>query len=608
MAAASSSLGTQFREELSCGICLELFTTPKVLPCQHTFCQDCLEGHAGWEETFQCPNCRWHVILPPEGVAGLPDNHLVTSLCERLQNQATLSEETRESGNRCSFHPSEEVKLYCKQCNMPVCNECLDEIHSNHRTITLKKASEERRAPVQALIVEGRTILETYCTSLRSLRDREKALDEKKQELDNSIIQTYEQEVQKVTEKKDHLLLQVEEKYKDEKEALQEERDRVLADVNELSAACDRAEHEMEQGGVESLGQEAILTGVVGKYRGKAAPTPAQTQPAVVQPSDTVRTVAWLLLFAALLLYSPSYWVYNATFEQQSVPKTVPKTVPRTVPKTVPKTITFGGFGTGQFNLPSGVAVSDEGEIFVADRLNQRVQVFTLQGEDLDQQFPTVVSGEQKMCPYDVALDGEGNLWVVGDRHSADVALQYNKQGRVLKEFNLQETLWDRGVAVDTRRNHILIIQTNGNWSNPQGEVQVFRPDGTLVRTVGQQQGMKVPRYITVDGEGNILVSDWDNDSVYVYNEDGQFLFQFGGEGSGEGQLKYPRGICTDGEGNIIVADRGNSRVEMFDKTGKFLKHITTDMKKPQAVAMATQGQLVVTDLSENSVHIIHSY
>ncbi|XP_019613549.1 PREDICTED: E3 ubiquitin-protein ligase TRIM71-like [Branchiostoma belcheri] len=279
---------------------------------------------------------------------------------------------------------------------------------------------------------------------------------------------------------------------------------------------------------------------------------------------------------------------------------------------------TFGewGSGIGQFDVPCGVTVSEgfSGEIFVADKMNQRIQVFTLQGSFV-RQFPTVVSGELEMKPYDVALDGEGNLWVVGqtgklwvvgdtesESSESEFAVQYNKQGSVLRKIHLQKTGYDRGVAVDTRRNHILITQTIIAY-NPHGEVQVFRPNGTLVTTVyvGQQQGMNQfsfiqnhPHYITVDGEGNILVSDLDISCVSVYNKEknGQFLFQFGGRGSGEGQLMQPRGICTDGAGNIIVADKGNSRVEMFDKTGKFLKHIATDMKGPQAVAMATQGQL----------------
>ncbi|XP_078581448.1 uncharacterized protein LOC144864907 [Branchiostoma floridae x Branchiostoma japonicum] len=458
MAAASTrlSLGTQIREELSCSICLELFTRPKVLPCQHTFClSPCLENLAGRGGALKCAICRQQVRLPPQGVAGLPDNHLVTSLCERLQNQATLSGETREqpqSGNRCSFHPSEVLELYCKHCHIAICKQCLEDAHDGHLTTTAKKAAQERSLTVQTLINEGRNIQE-------------------------------------------------------------------------------KGHHH----GNQRQGRH--------------------------QPKNLV--------------------------------------------------ITFGGkgSGTGQLDYPYGVTVSDEGEIFVASRWNNEIQVFTLQGTFV-RQFPTATSGGLKMGPEDVAMDGEGNLWVVGMTDYGQVPLQYNKQGSVLGTFDLKLSRWVRGVAVDTRRNHILITQTAGDKDDKHGEVLVFRPDGTLVRTVGQQQGMKHPWYITVDVEGNILVSDYDGHCVYMYNEDGQFLFQFGGEGSGEGQLKGPRGICTDRAGNIIVTDWGNRRVEMFDKTGKFLKHINiaTDVKVPQAVAMATQGQLVVTDYEKHTVSIFQNF
>ncbi|XP_078608233.1 uncharacterized protein LOC144880104 [Branchiostoma floridae x Branchiostoma japonicum] len=587
MAALVSSLGEQIREELSCSICLELFTSPKVLPCQHTFCQDCLRDHAEVRAPFQCPNCRQEVKLPPQGVAGLPDNKMAANMCElRLQNQATLSGETREqpqSGNRCCFHPSEEVRLYCKQCNIPVCNECLDEVHSDHRTISLKKASQERKAPVQALIAEGRNILEVYSGFLKSLREKEASLDEQKQETDNSIIQAFDQEVQKVTENKDHLLFEVEQTYKENKEVVEEERDRILADVSELSAACNRAEQEMELGGVKSLGQETILTELVGRYRGKATLNIVQTEPAVFLPIDTPVPVLGHVILPSL-----------------------------------PNTISFGEMGSrnGQFNEPSGVAVSDEGEIFVADLRNQRIQVFTVQGTFV-RQFSTIVPSEEKMNPQDVAMDGEGNLWVVGRAASAEFAVQYTILGRVLRKFDLQYTGCERGVAVDTRRNHILITQTLR-----EGELLAFRPDGSIVGQKwmdwfislfwgGQTENwiqLRRPTCITEDKEGNVLVSDFGSHRIYVYKDDGQFLFEFGGEGRGEGQLKHPRGICTDRAGNIIVADWGNWRVGMFDKTGKFLKHIATFMVKPVGVAIGPQGQLVVTDWPRNAVRIIMSY
>eukprot|EP00058_Branchiostoma_floridae_P018628 XP_002604117.1 hypothetical protein BRAFLDRAFT_71595 [Branchiostoma floridae] len=533
-------------------------------------------------------------------------------MCDRLQQQTSLSGETKEqpqSGNSCSLHPSEVLELYCRHCLIPICKPCLEEAHDDHRTTTIKKAAQERSSTVQALINEGRHIAESYLSFLRSLREEEKTLNEKKQQRDNSIIQAYNQMVQKLTERKKHLLSESQQSQRQNLDRIQTERDRVLADVNELSAACDRAEQKLQQGWIEFLSQQTALTEVVGKFRGKAAPTPVQTQPAVFQPTDTPVPVLGHVTVQSL----PSAPIPAAPAPILAVPVASYGAARGTGHYHGNQThqlqrMAFGGLGseTGQFNCPCGVTVSDEGEVFVADRWNQRIQVFTLQGTFV-RQFPTVMSGEEEMDPHDVAMDGEGNLWVVGGS-CAHCAVQYNKQGRVLGRFDLQYTQYNRGVAVDTRRNHILITQTTVDGDNLQGQVLVFRPDGTLVRTVGQQQGMKFPWYITVDGEGNILVSDTWNHCVYVYNEDGQFLFQFGGEGSGEGQLMCPHGICSDRAGNIIVADQENRSMEMFDKTGKFLKHITTDMTEPWAVAMAPQGHVIVTDMEEERVSIYQNF
>ncbi|XP_078584375.1 uncharacterized protein LOC144866691 [Branchiostoma floridae x Branchiostoma japonicum] len=609
MAAAPSIFREQVCEELTCSICLKLITRPKMLPCRHTFCQACLKKLGGREKTLKCPYCCESVTLPRQRIAGLPDNYLVTSLCERLQNQATLSGGQLQIENRCIFHPSNKVNVYCQQCNWPLCIECYEEAHYGHPKTGFENPHLERRSTIQATINEGRNILESYCIFIRGLRKKEKTLNEQKQQRDNSINQTYDQMVQKLTESKDHLLSESQQTHRENLEKIQTERDRVLADVNELSAACDRAEQELQQGWVKFFSQQTALTRMVQRYREKAAPTPVQTQPAFFQPTDIPVSVLGHLTVQSL----PSAPIPAAPAPIPEEPAPIPA-APAPIPeepaargtgnhgnqrqeKPQSQMVTFGGEGSkiGQFKGPGGVTVSDEEEIFVADCGNQRVQVFTLQGTFVSQ-FTTVVTDKENMNPHDVAMDGEGNMWpwVVGHTEYDAYVVQYNKQGRVMRKINLEQ-MWSRGVAVDTRRNHILVTQTTGDWRDWQGEVLVFWPHGTLVKTVGQQQGMKYPWYITVDGEGNILVSDCENCCVYVYNEDGRFLFQFGGEGSGEGQLKDPRGICTDRAGNIIVADGGNNRVEMFDKTGKFLKHISTDMETPLAVATAPQGQLVVT-------------
>ncbi|XP_078679079.1 uncharacterized protein LOC144914793 [Branchiostoma floridae x Branchiostoma belcheri] len=270
-----------------------------------------------------------------------------------------------------------------------------------------------------------------------------------------------------------------------------------------------------------------------------------------------------------------------------------------------PDKITYGGLGSepGKFVSPYGVVVSSSNEIFVTDGGNRRVQVHTTEGVYL-RHFPTVVPGteDKDMWPHGVSMDGNGKLWVVGKGESADYVVQYSTDGTAMTQFHLQKISEYRVIAVDMRNNHIMVTDAD------RGEVEVFRPDGSLVRRFGHPEGgMRRPRHITVDGEGNILVSDWFTHSVYMYDESGKFLLKFGGEGSGEGQLQYPNGICTDSSsGHIIVADFENQRVQMFTRHGDYIRSFVTGLWA-EGVAVGPEGQLVVTEYDNDSVTIFPS-
>ncbi|XP_066295381.1 tripartite motif-containing protein 3-like [Branchiostoma lanceolatum] len=557
MAAAPSSLGEQIREELSCSICLELFTKPKMLPCQHTFCQGCLVDHVGNSKkvwVFKCPNCRRQVRVPPKGIAGLPDNYLVTSLCERLKGVTTQPE----------IGPT-----------------------------------------ARDLIAEGKNILGSYHSFIRSLGETGNTLNTQKQLTRNRIIQAYNQLDDDLRQRKSFLLAEVGQNDKKNLERINSERNRVLEDIKELSAVCEQAEKELEQGGDA---QHTILTEVVEKHRKKSSePTPVQMQRPIFQPTDILMPLLGRVTVQPL----PSAIAPEAVINQHTSP--VPTITYRSNEANCTpgrhvggnhrqgehESQTFGGEGKeqGKFRDPCGVAVSDDGCIFVADYCNQRIQVFTVE-QIFMHKFPTIVSDKEKMFPGDVATDGVGNLWVVGRTGSAEFAVLYSKQGKMINKINLQYTLQGRGVAVDTRKNRILITETTGSPSKPYGLVLVFKADGTFVKTVGEKQGgtNKYLRYIDVDTQGNILVSDWANNCIYSFSEDGRLLLRSGVscKARGDGELKLPCGICADSADNIIVANREHNRLELFDKTGRFLRHIATDIVSPQAVAVTTHGQLVV--------------
>ena len=63
------------------------------------------------------------------------------------------------------------------------------------------------------------------------------------------------------------------------------------------------------------------------------------------------------------------------------------------------------------------------------------------------------------------------------------------------------------------------------------------------------------------------------NDRVQKFDNNGNYLVQFGSLGSGNGTFSSSGiyQIAVDGSGNVFVADYSNSRIEKFDNNGNFL-------------------------------------
>ncbi|XP_066299684.1 tripartite motif-containing protein 3-like [Branchiostoma lanceolatum] len=269
------------------------------------------------------------------------------------------------------------------------------------------------------------------------------------------------------------------------------------------------------------------------------------------------------------------------------------------------KQVRFGGGGSGRGGFAGphhGAAVSQDNEVYIADWLNSRIQVFTMDGVYI-REFTTSLPGEigQKFEPHDVAVDRNDNQWVV----SYDHVVQYSREGTCLAKINLQHITCLRSITVAMATEQVIVTECDYDGQNSR--LRVLNQDGSEVGTYGSGHRSPEPwwpQYVTVDGEGNILVTDNKNHCVHVLDREGNFKFKFGSEGSDESQLKGPQDICVDGMGNIIVADSENSCVKMFDSQGRFLCDIGSDMKKPWGVAISPGRDVVVTDFKDRTVSV----
>lgn len=114
----------------------------------------------------------------------------------------------------------------------------------------------------------------------------------------------------------------------------------------------------------------------------------------------------------------------------------------------------WGGEGSapGQFNLPTGIALDAEENVFVADSYNSRIQKFAPDGTFLAAWGAHGTEPGQLNCPQGLAVDGAGDLWVA-DTYNNRIQ-QFTAAGKFLTARGRQGTgageFWlPCGIAVD---------------------------------------------------------------------------------------------------------------------------------------------------------------
>ncbi|MEM9413551.1 MAG: hypothetical protein AAGA30_20755, partial [Planctomycetota bacterium] len=75
---------------------------------------------------------------------------------------------------------------------------------------------------------------------------------------------------------------------------------------------------------------------------------------------------------------------------------------------------------------------------------------------------------------------------------------------------------------------------------------------------------------VVQDSKGNYYVSEYgDYDRIQKFSPDGEFLLQWGGRGSENGEFLRPQGLAVDELDRVWVADASNHRIQVFDANGE---------------------------------------
>lgn len=231
------------------------------------------------------------------------------------------------------------------------------------------------------------------------------------------------------------------------------------------------------------------------------------------------------------------------------------------------------GDGPGQFRYPQGVAVNSRNEVVIADSGNHRIQVTAGSPDSLDQlpgQFRFTFGrrgtgpGELEE-PSGVAVDQDDNIYVAdAGNHRVQ---KFDAQGRFLAAWGgsgREPGKLDRpmGLAIDRARKWLYVTDTDN------GRIQKFDLDGRLLLAWGEPgtrtDQLYRPKGIAVDAQGDLYVVDSNNHQVKKYTSEGVLLGSFGRNGMADGELWFPFGVAVDDGGRLFVTDSENGRIQVF--------------------------------------------
>ena len=117
----------------------------------------------------------------------------------------------------------------------------------------------------------------------------------------------------------------------------------------------------------------------------------------------------------------------------------------------------------------------------------------------------------------------------------------------------------------------------------------VYSYMGVFIRNIhlkGKPWGLAVK-------DNRIYSCEEDRSCISVHKVDGQFCFEFGSKGKGEGQFNFPKDAAFGPDGNIYVTDLNNERIQVFSEDGVFVKEYPTD-GKPEFLCVSHHGDVIV--------------
>ena len=637
-------------DQLTCPICLDNYTTPRVLPCLHVFCEDCLSRLVLRDPenlTATCPNCRRETRLPQKGVAGLPPAFYINHLFEVKD---TLQKVTDPNKPRCEKCEDGDAKGYCRDCGKFVCEACIT-VHrkwkefSEHEIATLGQieADVAQLAPPKKVAMKCSTHhfeeLKMYCEACNELicrdctvkahRDHQfdlvgdcfpkhrdtivASLQPIKQQLDivNQAVAEVDARFKRTIENGDTIKLDIQAATSELITVLKAREQQLMAEVDQIvgqtskTLAAQRDHYQLTQTQLAScveFVEESLRTGSRQEVLSMKKPVVERVQQMAkeFQPNRFQLGPEEIIHFSHKDLIDTCKR-FGETFSTPTCPEKCYATGEGVERAWCGKVATFllhtvdeDGKAREDPNIPiTAELVSHGGAAIVKCQVAKREDrtcELTYQPQSRGQHDLSVkVYGKHiKNSPFTVAVT----------KRAPDCQWIHEKTISGLNR--------PHGLAV-TKEGLIVVAENTAHC------VTVFDRDGRKLRSIGRQGSgqskLSGPHGVALCSDNSVLVTV--NHCVKKYSLDGKFMTSVGTYGSGQLEFYDPYDV-TANDRNVYVSDKYNNRIVILNTD---LTHHSNfgsygsgpgELYYPEGIAIDSSGKLFVADHKNNRIQVFN--
>lgn len=242
---------------------------------------------------------------------------------------------------------------------------------------------------------------------------------------------------------------------------------------------------------------------------------------------------------------------------------------------------------------PWGVAVTNNNTILVTDWKSNRVSVFGRRGQRME-----AIATNCFYAPTGIAVNEQGHIFVAD---GSNAIFKLTPSGKLLKSVTYKDFEFSEPTDVMVGANGHVYICDRGNH-----RITIFTDELVFIRSVGKRgTGLGefiLPESIAQDPRtGNLYISDYDNHRIHTMTPDKRFLNTFG-----EDHLESPNGLCIDSVGNLYVADFRKGCIVVFSVPScKFITMFCLpgpEESNPSGLAVDSDGYLYVCDFFNRRV------